>query len=164
MRLIGEAKRDLLIQVMEYSPLTFSPPWRLYSPIDDALRDAATRGVKVKLLVSHWSTEEPGVRYLQSLSLLPNVEIRVITVPEAASGPIPYARVAHSKYMVVDGETLWLGTSNWTGGYLDDSRNLEIVVRDPILAGRAAAVQRHLWDSPYASPLDPLKTYPSPRR
>lgn len=163
-RTIAAADSEILVQNLEYLPMTYSRPPKYYGVIDDALRAAATRGVKIKLLVSHWTTEEPGVKYLQSLALIPGVEVRVITIPEAKSGPIPFARVAHSKYMIVDGRTLWLGTSNWRGGYFDDSRNLEVVVHDQALAARAAAVQKHLWDSPYAAPIEIGKTYPKPRR
>lgn len=161
-RLIGDARERLDIQVMEYAPLSFGSPKRFYPPIDNALRAAAVRGVKVRLLVSDWSLRGQALAHLQSLALLPNVEIRVITIPPAASGPIPYARVCHSKYMVVDGRTLWLGTSNWTGGYLDDARNVEVVVKDAALAARAAAVQKHLWDSVYSAALPTPKAYSQP--
>lgn len=161
-RLIGDARERLDIQVMEYAPLSFGEPKRFYPPIDNALRAAAVRGVKVRLLVSDWSLRGQALAHLQSLALLPNVEIRVITIPPAASGPIPYARVCHSKYMVVDGRILWLGTSNWTGGYLDDARNVEVVVKDAALAARAAAVQKHLWDSVYSAPLPTPKAYSQP--
>jgi len=162
-RMIGEAKSEILVQNLEYFTTTFSRPTRFYGPIDNALRDAAIRGVKIKILVSHWGTEEPGVKGLQSLAILPGVEARIITIPEASTGSIPYSRTAHSKYAVFDGKTLWLGTSNWTGGYFDESRNLEIVLNDPVLAARAAAVQKHLWDSAYTAPLEVLKTYSKPR-
>jgi hypothetical protein len=36
----------------------------------------------------NWNTEAPAIRYLQSLALLPNVEIRIVT-PQASSGFIP---------------------------------------------------------------------------
>ncbi|MDD5304913.1 MAG: phospholipase D-like domain-containing protein [Elusimicrobia bacterium] len=163
-RVIGEAREEILVQNLEYLPLTYARPPRFYPVIDNALRAAAVRGVKIKILVSHWTTEEPGIKHLQSLAVLPNVSARVITVPEAKTGPIPFARVTHSKYMIVDGKTLWLGTSNWRGGYFDDSRNLELVVHDEALAARAAKVHAHLWDSPYAAPLEVLKTYSKPRR
>ncbi|OGR91040.1 MAG: hypothetical protein A2V88_06740 [Elusimicrobia bacterium RBG_16_66_12] len=164
-RVIGEAREEILVQNMEYLPLTYARPPRFYPVIDNALRAAAVRGVKIKLLVSHWTTEEPGIKHLQSLAVLPGVSARVISIPEAGEGPIPFSRVAHSKYMVVDGKTLWLGTSNWRGGYYDDSRNLELVVKDEALAARAAAVQKRLWDSAYAAPLqDASKAYPKPRR
>ena len=162
--LIGEAKNEILIQVLDYNPTTYGRPKHFYSPIDNALRDASVRGVKIKLLVSHWSTEKPAIDHLKSLSLLPGVEVRIITIPEAKQGRILFARTAHSKYMVADGQTAWIGTSNWSGGYLDQSRNLEIVVKDPALAARAAKLHAHLWDSPYTAPIDVQKIYPKPRR
>lgn len=161
-RLIGSSEAELEIQLLDYAPLTRKK--RFYPPIDNALREAAARGVKIRLLVSHWNTEKPGVEWLKSLDLVPGVEVKVITIPEAKSGFIPFARVAHSKYMVVDGKTLWLGTSNWTGGYLDNSRNLELVVREPALAAQARAVHKRLWGSAYSVPLDPLKDYPSVKK
>ena len=162
-RLIGAAQSEILVQNLEYFPTSYGKPPRFYGAIDNALRDASARGVKIKILVSHWGTEEPAAAGLKSLAVMPGVEARVITIPEASTGTIPFARVTHSKYAVFDGKTLWLGTSNWAGGYLDQSRNLEIVVKDETLAARAAAVQKHLWDSSYTVPLEVLKTYSKPR-
>ncbi len=163
-RLIGEAKKELDIQLLDYNPTTYSRPKHFYPPIDNALRDAAVRGVAVKLLVSHWNTDAQSVVHLKSLSLIAGIEVRIITVPEAQQGSIPFARTAHSKYMIADGTALWLGTSNWAGGYLDSSRNLEIVVKDSALAARAAKIHAHLWDSPYAAPIQVQKIYSKPRR
>ncbi len=160
--LIGSAKEDLAIQLLNYAPLTRKG--RYYPILDVALREAATRGVKIKLLVSHWNLGKPAVDHLKSLSLVPNIEVRVITVPEAKEGFIPFARTAHSKYMVVDAKTLWLGTSNWEGGYLDNSRNLEIVLREPGVAAQAASVHRRLWESTYTLSLDVTKDYPAPKK
>ncbi len=163
-RLIGEAKTDLLVQLLDYNPTTYARPKRFYSPIDNALRDAAVRGVKIKLLVSHWNTDEHSVAHLKSLALVPGVEVKILTVPAAKQGYIPFARVIHSKYMVADGRTAWLGTSNWAGGYLDTSRNLELVVKDEALASRAAKIHARLWGSSYAEPLGVLKAYPKPKK
>ncbi len=163
-QLIGEAKTELLIQLLNYNPTTYARPKRFYAPIDNALRDAAVRGVRIKLLVSHWNTDEYSVAHLKSLSLIPGIEIRIITIPEAKQGPIPFARTAHSKYMVADGKVSWLGTSNWGGGYFDNSRNLEIVVKDEVLSVRAAKIHAHLWSSPYAEPVQVQKSYPKPRK
>jgi len=161
-RLIDGAREEVAVQLLDYAPLTRRH--RFYPPIDNALRDAAARGVRVRLLVSHWNTEHPAIEHLKSLSLLPGVEIRIATIPEAKEGPIAFARVNHSKYMVVDRKILWLGTSNWSGGYLDNSRNLELVIRDEALAGKALALHAQLWDSAYAEKIDVAKDYPKPRR
>ena len=42
----------------------------------------------------------------------------------------------HSKLMTIDDEIAWVGTSNWTGGYLDNSRNLELVLHSAAMSGR----------------------------
>lgn len=161
-RLMGTAKERIQVVVMDYAPVDFH---RVFYPvIDDAIRAAAQRGVKVQLAIANWSTEPGKIEYIKSLSLLPNIEIRVVTLPEAKGGFIPFARVVHSKFMVVDGKTTWLGTSNWTGGYLDQSRNLELVVKDDAFAGRLAKMQEQLFTSAYAVAVDVNKNYPRPRK
>jgi phosphatidylserine/phosphatidylglycerophosphate/cardiolipin synthase-like enzyme len=161
-RLIASARQEINIQLLDYAPL--SRDHRFYAPIDNALRDAAVRGVRIRLLVSDWNTDRPAIFHLKSLSLIPGVQIKIITIPQAREGYIPFARVCHSKYMVIDGKTLWLGTSNWSGGYLDNSRNLEVVVNDAALAAEALSVHGQLWNSQYAEPIDVNMDYPRPRR
>ena len=117
------------------------------------------RGVKVQLIVADWNLEKPAVDHLKSLALLPNVEIGVVSIPEAAGGHIPFARVTHSKYMTLDGGVLWLGTSNWSEDYFTESRNVEIIARDPDLAAKADAIFVRLWSSRYCAKLDPARTY-----
>jgi hypothetical protein len=114
--------------------------------------------------VSHWTTESPCIEHLKSLDVLSNVEVRIVTIPEAKSGFIPYARVIHAKYMVADQAVLWMGTSNWAGGYFDQSRNLELAIRDRALARRVSEIHRELWSSPYAQPVELLRNYPPPKR
>ncbi|NQE50498.1 phospholipase D-like domain-containing protein [Herbaspirillum rubrisubalbicans] len=165
-RLIGQAQHEVRVQVLDYAPLSYGPhhtrPY--YAVIDDALRAAAARGVKIKLMVSNWNTEAPAIRYLQSLAVLPNVEIRIVTLPQASTGFIPFARVIHTKAMSIDGQVAWIGTSNWSGGYLDNSRNLEVVLHDATMAQRVAALHEQTWSSSYAQPIDVLKVYPKPAK
>ena len=113
-------------------------------------------------MVADWNTGAPSIAYLKSLALIPNVEIRIVSFPQLADGFIPYARVLHSKFMEIDGQVAWIGTSNWTGGYLDKSRNIEAILRDPGFAAQLTALHDDLWNSNYASPLDVSKTYPTP--
>lgn len=162
--LIAEAKTEVTVQVMDYSPTTYDKPKRFYPVFDNALRDAVVRGVKVRLMVANWSTGEPAISHLKSLSVLPGVSVKICSIPEAAEGYIPFSRVIHSKFMTVDKSALWLGTSNWGGGYLDNSRNLELVVRDATLAARAGDIFERVWLSPYCEPIDVAKTYPPVKR
>jgi phosphatidylserine/phosphatidylglycerophosphate/cardiolipin synthase-like enzyme len=162
--MLAEAQKEVRVQLLDYAPLSYGPKGTrpYYAVIDNAVRTAAQRGVKIKLMVSNWNTEAPAIAYLKSLALVPNVEIRVVTLPRAAEGFIPFARVIHSKTMSIDGKLAWVGTSNWAGGYMDLSRNLEMVLRNEAMAQRLAALHEQLWTSPYAEPLDINRQYPKP--
>ncbi|TDR79708.1 phospholipase D-like domain-containing protein [Paludibacterium purpuratum] len=160
--LMAEAKQEIRIQLLDYVPLTYDKPPRYYPLFDNAIRAALARGVKVKLMVSDWNAEAPGIDYLKSLALLPGMEVRIVTLPPASSGCIPFARVIHSKTMAIDGQIAWVGTSNWRGGYLDDSRNIEVVLRSPIMAARIARLHAQTWDSAYAAPVVIDKHYTPP--
>ena len=164
--LLAEARSEVRIQLLDYAPLSYGPKGTrpYYAVIDNAVRSAANRGVKIKLMVSNWNLEMPAQSYLKSLAVLPNVEIRVVTLPVASTGFIPFARVIHSKTMVIDGKLGWVGTSNWSGGYLDLSRNLEVVMRNEKMAQRLAALHEQTWSSAYAQPLDINKVYAKPSK
>ncbi|UUE58508.1 phospholipase D-like domain-containing protein [Pectobacterium aroidearum] len=163
-RLLAEAQQQVRIQVMDYVPLSYGPdktrPY--YAVIDNAIRAAAARGVQIELIVSEWSTKMPNIAYLKSLAVLPNIQIKTVSIPQASSGFIPFARVIHSKIMTIDGKKAWIGTSNWSGGYLDNSRNLEMVIQNPEMAQRVDMLYTQLWDSAYAHPLRIDYDYPRP--
>jgi len=155
--LIGQAKTSVRVQLLTYSPL--AGQGRYWPALDNALRAAAVRGVKVRLLVSDWVLGGRALPHLKALALIPNLEVRVASIPEAKEGHIPYSRTAHSKYLVVDEAQLALGTSNWEESYFTESRNLELIFRDASLAAQAARIHDRLWSSRYSYPLEPLKTY-----
>jgi phosphatidylserine/phosphatidylglycerophosphate/cardiolipin synthase-like enzyme len=158
--LIGTARRSIRVQLLDYSTVPFGggAQWK---DLDDALRAAGARGVKVEIIVSNWNTRPPGVNSIKSLTQAPNVEVRLATIPRHSSGFIPYARVVHSKYMVVDGETLWIGTSNWSKDYFYNSRGIELIAHRPALAEQGARIFETLWGSKYAERVDPAKKYPA---
>jgi phosphatidylserine/phosphatidylglycerophosphate/cardiolipin synthase-like enzyme len=164
--LLADAKEEVRVQLLDYAPLSYGPKGTrpYYAVIDNAVRAAANRGVKIKLMVSNWNLETPAQAYLKSLALLPNVEIRVVTLPKASTGFIPFARVIHSKTMVIDNKLAWVGTSNWSGGYFDLSRNIEVVMRNEQMAKRLAALHEQTWSSQYAQPLDVNRNYPKPSK
>ncbi|MBI5611240.1 MAG: phospholipase [Deltaproteobacteria bacterium] len=162
-RLIDATKQRLRVQVMKYAPLRHGSH-AFYAPIDNALRRAAVRGVKVELLVADWNTDRPAIAWLQSLGRVPGVTIKMVTIPTAKRGPIPYARVIHSKYAIFDDAALWVGTSNWEGGYLDESRNVELVIGAAEPVKQASDLFQQLWQSRYAADLDCCREYPVVKR
>jgi len=164
--LLAQAQSEVRIQLLDYAPLSYGPKGTrpYYAVVDNAVRSAANRGVKIKLMVSNWNTEALPLAYLKSLAMLPNIEIRIVTLPKASTGFIPFARVIHSKTMTIDGKLAWVGTSNWAGGYFDLSRNLEVVMRNEKMAQRVAALHEQTWNSPYAQPIDVNRQYAKPAK
>lgn len=162
LELINQAKKSIRFQVLDYSPLAGKDEF--WNELDNAVRAAAVRGVKVEIMVSNWNTEEKPLPHLKSLSLVPNVDIRIVTLPLYHSTFIPFARVIHSKYLVVDDSILWVGTSNFSKGYFYDCRNIEIILRDAALATQGNEIFQKLFTSPYAEKVDPAKHYPKPRK
>jgi phosphatidylserine/phosphatidylglycerophosphate/cardiolipin synthase-like enzyme len=162
LELLAGARRSIRVQLLDYSSL--SRREAQWTEIDDALRAAAARGVRVDLLVSHWNTERPAIDSLKALGRVPGVDVRIATIPTHSTGFIPYARVAHSKYMVVDDEILWIGTSNWSRGYFYASRNVELIIRRPAVARKARAIFETLFSSRFSERVDPAKDYPLPRK
>jgi len=162
-QLLNGAQKHIQIQLLTYSPLNGRGAGTYWAPLDQALREAAGRGVKVEMMISDWILKNRGLSYLKTLTQTPNVQVRIVSIPEASTGHIPYARTIHSKYMVVDDSILWVGTSNWEKDYFDSSRNVEVILRQQPLATQGGEIFSRLWTSPYSAPLDPNKTY-TPRK
>ena len=79
--------------------------------------------------------------------------MKVLTVPPASTGDIPFARVSHAKFFIVDGAKAWIGTSNWEGDYFLKTRNVAIVVENGGLPARLDRIFEDDWSSSYSQPL-----------
>ena len=158
--MLDGAKTSLRVEVLTYKAITRER--QFWSALEDALRRAAARGVKVQLLVADWSKRAGTIEGLQSLEPLVNVEVKLVTIPPFSGGAVPYGRVAHAKYAVVDGRHAWLGTSNWERDYFEQSRNASVFVEGPI-AVRLERFFDELWSSPYAYAVDPSAHYEAPK-
>jgi phosphatidylserine/phosphatidylglycerophosphate/cardiolipin synthase-like enzyme len=145
--LIDGATKTLTLQFLSYSPL--ERRGGSYTVIDDAIRRAAARGAKVRMIVSDWEKGSPAVRSLKDLSKVPNLEVAFTSIPEWAGGYISFARVEHCKYIVADDSKFWLGTCNCEKSYFYSTRNLGVVCTSPTLAGRLSKIFLKSWDSPY---------------
>jgi hypothetical protein len=156
--LLDAARQDVAIQLLSYGIETAG---RRETSLDDALRRAAARGVRVRLLVSDWQAGSPGMSAIQDLARVPGLAVRMITVPEWSGGYIPFARVQHCKFLAMDGETVWIGTSNWSPGYWLASRNVSLTLQSRNLAAEVLRTFERSWSDPGAAPIDPERMYPA---
>jgi phosphatidylserine/phosphatidylglycerophosphate/cardiolipin synthase-like enzyme len=159
--LIDGARRSVHVQVLTYG--TTARDGSRFLDLDGALRRAAARGVEVHLLVSDWSKAKATVGAVQSLARVPGVTVHFIDIPAWSGGFVPFARVAHAKYLVVDGARAWVGTSNWEGDYFTRSRNVGLIVEGEAFAGQLERVFRDGFTGPYAEVVDPERAYLPPK-
>jgi phosphatidylserine/phosphatidylglycerophosphate/cardiolipin synthase-like enzyme len=145
--LLDGAQHTVVLQFLAYS--TTVRKGDAYTVIDDAIRRAAGRGVKVRMLVADWEKGTSSEASLKSLSMVPNIEVAYSCIPEAARGYIPFARVEHCKYIVVDASRFWLGTANCERGYYYGTRNLGLVCASTTLARQLEGIFEKSWGSPY---------------
>ena len=66
------------------------------------------------------------------------------------------------KYLVVDGERAWVGTSNWERDYFTQTRNVGVIVEGAAFARQLERFFADSWTSPYATEVDPKATYTPP--
>lgn len=153
--LIDGAKTRVRVQIMTYATVNYDKT--TFTRLDDALHAAADRGVSVELIVADWSLASKSLPALKALQAKEKITVKIITIPPASTGFVPYARVVHAKYMTVDGEHAWLGTSNWSGDYFTQSRNAGFIVEGKGFTARLDAFFDTLWSSDYATVLDPAR-------
>jgi phosphatidylserine/phosphatidylglycerophosphate/cardiolipin synthase-like enzyme len=159
--LIDGAKHSVHVQVLTYA--TKARDGSAFTDLDEALRRAAARGVEISLLVSDWDKKKGVVEAVQQLVQVPGVKVRFIDVPAWSGGFVPFARVAHAKYMVVDGARAWVGTSNWEGDYFTQSRNVGLIVDGEAFAAQLERVFHDAFTGPYTEVVDPARTYEPPK-
>jgi phosphatidylserine/phosphatidylglycerophosphate/cardiolipin synthase-like enzyme len=144
---LAHAKTSFKLQVYEYDTSVFGTNEHWHT-LDNAVRAAAARGVQVQMAVDK-AALKAGKADLQALAKLPNIQIKVITVP-AWSGPvIPYSRLIHSKYFVIDGTSAWVGSENWSSTYFTGSRNVGIMLTDSSVIANLNLVFNQVWTSGY---------------
>jgi phosphatidylserine/phosphatidylglycerophosphate/cardiolipin synthase-like enzyme len=146
-KLIDAAHSDVMLQFLTYSSLTKGGS--MYTVFNDALLRAAHRGVKVRLIVSDWEKYHAEVEQLKKLALIPNIEVKFSSIPDLPGEYIPFARVEHCKYIVVDSSSCWLGTSNAEKSYFYNTRNVGVVVFNSKIAGILRRVFLKGWNGPY---------------
>ncbi len=161
LKMIDDATKTIRFTLLSYK--TIGRDKKDFAEIDDALRRAAMRGVEVEFMASHWSQRKDSIRYITRLQAIGGITVKIVTIPEARDGFIPYARVIHSKYLVVDSKVSWLGTSNWSRDYFYKSRNVGLIVESAAFAADLEKAFKRTWESSYAEEVVPGRAYDEPR-
>lgn len=161
LNIIGNTKSRLLIQMYSYS---LKAKEGRFDAIDNALRDAASRGVDIKIILSDWAIRESAIDFIKDLSTVKNIQIKFSTIPQFSGGFIPYSRVEHCKYFTSDEDISWISTSNWESGYFRNSRNATLIVENKKVNEELSKIFYDDWNGPYTIPVDVNKKYEAVKR
>jgi phosphatidylserine/phosphatidylglycerophosphate/cardiolipin synthase-like enzyme len=153
--LIDEARDSIKLQVLSYAG---------YPMLEDALLRAASRGLRVSVLVSDWSLSSSKQKDLKRLQMTNGITVKFTAIPELGAGFIPFARVEHCKYLLVDAADAWIGTNNWSDEYFLFSRNAGFMLHSPELCMLLHEKYAMSWDGPYATTIDPETRYTARKR
>jgi len=158
-QLLRGARKRISLQVMTYSPAVVhhDAPAAVpgyHATLDQELRAAATRGVQVQLLVADWGLKPPHSEHLVSLDALERIEVRCSRIPRWSGGEVAYGRVGHSKYLVIDQASGWVGTSNWERSYFHDCRDFGLMFEGASLGSALQQFFDRDWAGPYVSGLN----------
>ncbi len=160
---INIADDSLLIQMYSYSSKAKNEK-NYYDHIDIALRNAASRNVKIKIIFADWAIRDPATDFIKELSKVKNIEIKFSSIPEYSGGFIPYSRVEHCKYFTADNNISWISTSNWEWGYFYNCRNATLIIENQKVNSMLSEVFYRSWNSPYSNFVDVNKEYKSVKR
>ena len=167
MTLIKAAQKTLDIQY--YAIFQDDTTQRLF----DALRDAAARGVRVRILLDDFNTSGKNAQVLK-LAFIPNISMRLFN-PLPGSRSSLMARILinlkdtdriqrrmHNKMLVADNAVGIAGGRNLGETYFGQSTGTNFVDIDVLTAGRIARDLSHsfdlYWNNPLAYPVQSLMT------
>ena len=162
-KIIDNSKKSLSIQMYSYSPKAKNES-NYYDKIDNSLRAAAERGVKIRIIFSDWAIKDPATNFIKELSKVKNIEIRFSSVPQYSGGFIPYARVDHCKYFTSDDDISWISTSNWEWSYFSSCRNATMIIDNKKINEQLGKVFDRSWESNFVSNVDVNKDYKPVKR
>ena len=133
--MIRGAKHSIDIAAFYFS----DKPGSALSPVLDALVERAGAGIKVRILVdqSFLKTNHVDVDRLRKA---PGIEVRVLPVDALTGG------VLHAKYMVVDDESVFVGSQNWDWRALEQIHEIGARIRNSRFAQTFAAAFDFDWE------------------
>ncbi|CAN5453687.1 phospholipase D-like domain-containing protein [soil metagenome] len=153
LRIINNAKEKISIQMYSYNIKNN------FTQIDDALRAAAKKGVKIKIIFSNWAIRTEATETIKSLSQVQGIEIKFSNIPEFSAGFIPYARVEHCKYFIADSDVSFISSANWEKGYFYDTRNASMVINNNRINASLQSVFMRDWNGDLTETVDVQKVY-----
>jgi phosphatidylserine/phosphatidylglycerophosphate/cardiolipin synthase-like enzyme len=132
--------------------------------LDNAFREAAKRGVMVRLVFSDWAMGGKADADIKELAGVKNITIKISSLPRHSAGFVPFARVEHCKYLIADDKYGFVSTSNWSRNYFYDTRGAAVIIEGASAVETLNDIFYKAWNGPYVKAVDALSDYPSVKK
>lgn len=151
-QMLNKATQEILVssrKIDELSRILDAPDW---NELSRCLLSASSRGVQIKVIVDkHQLNSHSGVEFLRKLKQEGGANYRIVSVPAHSSGDIPYARMYHAKFIIVDGNKAWLGSNNFTQDDFLRAKNFGLMVEGEQFSAKLRNMFFSIWSSEYCS-------------
>ncbi|MBK5231521.1 MAG: hypothetical protein JJE13_00870 [Thermoleophilia bacterium] len=140
---IGKAEKTLVLALYDI---------RIPDPIGkivaDAFRDAAARGVEVRLAYNDVTGDHEAGNFLPAVHPPPETNPEILAeLPIETKGISGVPDLMHHKYMVRDEAAVWTGSANWSIYSWTRQENVLAIVESPELAREFRENFEELWQS-----------------
>ena len=116
--------------------------------VADAFRDAAARGVKIRLAYNDVPENPDDGHFLPALHPPPETNPEILSalpIETRAISGIP--DLMHHKYIVADGKSVWTGSANWSVYSWSRQENVLVTIDSPEIASSYRQNFEELWST-----------------
>ncbi|MGA7396272.1 MAG: phosphatidylserine/phosphatidylglycerophosphate/cardiolipin synthase family protein [Solirubrobacterales bacterium] len=142
-KFIGQAERSLVLALYD-----IRIPDPIGSIVADAFRDAAARGVKVRLAYNEIGGSAEKANFVPAINPPPETSPKILAeLPIETRGISGVPDLMHHKYMVRDEAAIWTGSANWSIYSWTRQENVLAIVESAELAGEYLENFEELWST-----------------
>lgn len=145
---LGAARRSIVCVMYRAAYNPAKPKHRETILIEDLVA-AHKRGVVVEAVFdankTYWEKSPEEREKIEEKNKEAIARLREAGVPVAIDG---LDRVTHAKVVVIDGETVFLGSANWTGAALKDNHEANVRIRSKEVAAQVLEALKKIDRSP----------------
>lgn len=137
---INAAKSNINIAIYSFT----------HKGIAKALKDAASRGVKIQIIYDYSSNSDgkrSTIGYLSKYNGIKTCLLQGREAPKFGRGSGSYHGIMHQKLAIIDGQTIFLGSANWSKNAFENSYELLFKDNDPSIIQKAQSYYKKMWSA-----------------
>ncbi len=138
---INAAKSDINIAIYSFT----------HKDIAKALKDAASRGVKIQIIYDYGSNaggkKHSTIGYLSKYNGIKTCLLQGKEAPKYGKHAGSYHGIMHQKLAIIDNKTIFLGSANWSKNAFENSYELLFKDEDPSIIQKAQSYYKKMWSA-----------------